>query len=332
MNNIMLICIIFLMITILTIITTNIYIKFIKNKVQQPLLKEGPQHQSKIGTPTMGGVSFLLVFLITTISLLLYYHVNIRTFILSIFILFVIFIYFYIGFKDDYQKVLHKKNTSGLTPKEKIIYQLIGSIILSIGLYLCNYDLTLKLHIVNFNINIGYFYYLLIPFFLIGITNATNLTDGLDGLLSFNAIITLVFISIISFEQKEFLILYSNLIFIAVLLGFFLINKYPAKIFMGDVGSLTIGAYIAIISILLKIEILLLFFGFIYMIETLSVILQVSYFKYTKKKYKEGQRLFLMAPIHHHFEKKGLKEKQVLYLFAIINITMSIIGIIFYYN
>ncbi|MFV0289106.1 MAG: phospho-N-acetylmuramoyl-pentapeptide-transferase [Mycoplasmatales bacterium] len=309
------------------------FIKRVTTKYVQPLLKDGPEHTQKVGTPTMGGVSFILLFitLIIFFAIVSYQNHSFYNNYIFLVILITLIGYFLIGFKDDYDKVRAKQNDFGLSPKAKLVLQSLVSILIISVLIINKHDTNLFVPLINLNLNLHIFYYLIVIFLLLATTNATNLTDGVDGLLTSNSIITLIFLTIISFLQSNTILLILNIIFIIILLAFLKYNLNPAKIFMGDVGSLAIGGYLSIVAILLKIEILFIFFSFIYFVETLSVIMQVSYFKYTKKRYHKGQRLLLMAPLHHHYEKKGLSENKIVLLFSLINIVASIIGMLIYY-
>ena len=193
----------------------------------------------------------------------------------------------------------------------------------------------------NFNFDFSYFYIPVVIFIITATSNAVNLTDGLDGLAIGTVGIAFLSISIITYVTGN--IIYSDYlniiylkgsgeltIFCAALvgsaLGFLWYNSYPAQVFMGDTGSLALGSALGVISILIKKELLLPIIGGVFFAETLSVILQVSYFKYTKKKYGEGRRLFLIAPLHHHFEKKGLHESKIVIRFYIVAVMLAIIA------
>ncbi len=314
-------------------IIIGMFIKKIKEIFVQPLLKEGPEHSKKLGTPTMGGVSFIGLYIVV---LLIYFILLLSkgSFSMDILVILITTIgYFIIGFKDDYDKVSYKENDKGLSPKVKLFLQSLVGFIVVLLLTNFNYvDQTVVDTLVFGKIDFGVFYYLFVILILVATTNATNLTDGLDGLLTSNAIISFISLLIISVHQGNLNLAISDAFLITILFSFYLYNKNPAKIFMGDVGSLAIGAIIAINAIILKIEILFIFFVLIYLLETISVILQVSYFKYTKKKTGKAKRLFLMAPIHHHFEKKGFNEKKIVFMFCLINIVSSIIGLLIYFR
>ncbi len=309
------------------------FIKKIKEKLVQPLLKEGPEHTQKIGTPTMGGVSFIGLYVVVLFIYFIYLLIK-GNFSMEILVILITTIgYFIIGFKDDFDKVTYKENDKGLSPKVKLLLQSLVGFVVVLLLTSFNYtDQTVVDTLIFGKIDFSVFYYLFVILILVSTTNATNLTDGLDGLLTSNAIISLIALLIIAIDQGNLNLALSNAFLITILFSFYLYNKNPAKIFMGDVGSLTIGAIIAINAVILKVEILFLFFVLIYLLETISVILQVSYFKYTKKKTGKGQRLFLMAPIHHHFEKKGFNEKKIVFIFCLINVISSIIGLLIYFK
>ena len=165
---------------------------------------------------------------------------------------------------------------------------------------------TNSLAIGGLTIQLGVFYVLFVLFWIVGFSNAVNLTDGIDGLASVSVVISLIAYGIIAFVKGELAILTIIITMIGALLGFFVFNHKPAKVFMGDVGSLSLGAMLAVISIALRVEWTLLLIGVVYVLETASVMLQVSYFKYTKRKYGEGRRIFRMTPFHHHLELGGI--------------------------
>ena len=271
----------------------------------QVIRNDGPEtHLKKAGTPTMAGIVFIIVFLIVEVFLLILKDYINGTKALKIVIFIVIF--GFIGMIDDYLKVT-KKNTKGLPSLFKLILQILFA---GFGLIIC----------FNYNTMSNLFEFIFLIFIIVGTNNGVNFTDGLDGLCSFVTIIVSLLFIIVSFDAKDMEMLYVNLLVLAMLLAFLIFNRYPAKLFMGDTGSLFLGAYVAFMAIALKMEYYLPIFGFIYMIEVLSVIIQVSYFKITK-----GKRIFKMAPIHHHFEKCGMTENQVVLMFSIITLIGCII-------
>lgn len=319
-----------------------------KKLISQPIYNLAPTiHKRKANTVTMGGLAIVLSVTLCTIVLSLYSYFCIsfpisKKFIkFSVFspiillIIIVLLVSSLIGMFDDIKKVLAKKNNAGLTKRMKIVLQFSVSIFAIVGIdyigrntdieYFKSLNLTNNIYI---SLN-GYFRYLYYPFalfVLIGSSNAVNLTDGLDGLVSKNLIVTFCAFTIISILQNNIELLILNVIFVGALIAFLHFNIYPASIFMGDTGSISFGSVIALMSILLKIELLFILFSIIYIIEALSVIIQVIYFKYTK-----GKRIFKMAPLHHHFEKCNIHENQISFDFTIVNIMCTIIGLYIYW-
>lgn len=268
----------------------------------QQMHEDVKQHQAKAGTPTMGGTVFLIVALSLSLLFALLTQAQWETY----GVLFVLFLYGIIGFIDDFLKVFKQIN-EGLNPKQKLILQIVGGIVFYF--FSSSHGGSGLLNVFGYQINLGIFYIFFVLFWLVGFSNAVNLTDGIDGLSSISVVISLIAYSVIAHMQGQRDILMICVIMIGALLGFFVYNKKPAKLFMGDVGSLALGGMLAAISIALHQEWTLLLIGFVYVIETGSVMLQVAYFKYTKKKYGEGRRIFRMTPFHHHLELGGLSGK-----------------------
>ncbi len=277
----------------------------------QVVRDDGPEtHLTKAGTPTMGGIVFIIVFLVVELFLLILkdYVNGTKALKINIFII----IFGFIGMIDDYLKVT-KKNTKGLPSLFKLILQVLFA---GFSLIIC----------FNYNTMSNILIFIILIFIIVGTDNGVNFTDGLDGLCAFVTIVVSVFYILVSLKQENIELLYINLLVLAVLLAFIIYNHYPARIFMGDTGSLFLGAYVALMAIALDIEYFLPIYGFIYMIEVLSVIIQVLYFKATN-----GKRFFKMAPIHHHFEKCGMSENQIVLIFTAITIvgcaiTYTILG------
>lgn len=287
-------------------------------KFGQAIREEGPQsHIYKKGTPTMGGISFIMAIVFSLLISIIFDFQNFEVYILLIYITLSFFI---IGYIDDMLIVVKKKN-DGLSPKKKLLMQIIFSLIFYILLKLI-YSNVEYLYIPYFKINfyLSFIYVFFIIFWQTGFSNAVNLTDGLDGLATSVTIITTAIFAIFSYKENNFPILLFCLSIIGSLIGFLIFNKKPAKIFMGDTGSLALGGILAAISIILHKEIAFLFIGLVYILETASVILQVAYFK------KTGKRIFKMAPLHHHFELSGYGERKTVYIFVIITIISSILG------
>ena len=281
-------------------------------------------HSKKVGTPTMGGLIFIGSTLLATISLIILNKFRI-TYTLVI-IIFVFVSYGIIGFLDDYL-IIKRNNNIGLLPRQKMFLQIIIAVIFFYLFMVSGNEPLLWIHTFGIKLNIGWFYGLFILFVLVASSNAVNLTDGLDGLaggLSFIATLTFGIISYYTgwldgyIEASLFCFILAGSI-----LGFLVFNVNPAKIFMGDTGSLSLGATLASLAILTRHEVLLVLIGIVFVIETLSCILQTSYYKLTHK------RLFPMAPIHHSFEKMGWNERNIVKLFWIVGLISSMVSIIF---
>ena len=281
------------------------------------------EHNSKKNTPTFGGIIFIVPTLLVSIILLMFNKTNISYNLLIIIITF--FLYGLIGFIDDYL-IVKKNNNKGLSENLKFFLQLIVSIVFFYLFIKAGNEPLLWIHIFHLKLNIGFLYGIFILFVLLSTSNAVNLTDGLDGLATGLSIISLITFGIITLNTGwlEGYIEISLLIFTLVgsLLGFLFFNINPAKIFMGDTGSLALGAILGSIAILTRHEVLLILIGIVFVIETLSCIIQRIYYKFTKK------RVFLMTPIHHTFEKKGYSEVNIVRLFWLIGIISSIISLI----
>ena len=296
----------------------------------QNIRAEGPSnHFKKNDTPTMGGIFMMIPFLI----FLLIININLGSPKL-ILLLITIFGFFITGFLDDFLSIKNKKNT-GLKSKEKFALQSIISIIF---IFFANeMDLINPLIMISdaWVINMNIFIWPISFIVLVGISNAVNLTDGLDGLAA--GCSGIVFYGLgteILLKEQQELFVFSILCFSmsGICLGFLKYNSYPAKIFMGDTGSLSIGAILGSIALLTNSIFALSIFSGIFIIESLSVIIQVGIFKITKKLFRKGKRIFLMAPLHHHFELKGIKEQKIVENFWKINILLVILGIVLKIN
>ncbi len=321
---------------LITLLIGGPFIKFFSNrKIFNPIREDGPSDHiiKKIGTPTMGGVIILIGLII---SVLLWADL---TNIYIIFCLYVVTSFGLLGAYDDYKKI-RNSNSSGISSKLKIITQIflatIGLVILT---YFVEYDEFRNLYFPffkNLMINLGWFFIPFSIFIIVGSSNAVNLTDGLDGLATVPVILVAGCFAFISYVSgnivfSEYLqILYIDgtgeiSIFCGAIigscLGFLWFNAPPAKIFMGDTGSLSLGGSLGAIGIITKHEIVLAITGGLFVLEALSVMVQVISFKLT------GKRIFRMAPIHHHFEKKGWPESTVVIRFWIISIILAMIGL-----
>ncbi len=301
----------------------------------QPIRDDGPKSHiiAKKGTPTMGGVLIILSVLVSTFLWAELNNVFIWISILTI------LSFGIIGFADDYKKIINN-SSSGLSSKLRIILQIFFGFIITY-LIISNLNISISTSMTfpffkNLIINFGIFYFLISIFIIIGSANAVNLTDGLDGLAIVPIMIVAMSFSIIAYVSGN--MVFSNYLLIQYIpgagelsvfcgsligaaLGFLWFNAPPAKVFMGDTGSLALGGSIGSISIMCKHEILLAIIGGLFVLETFSVIIQVLIFKIS------GKRVFLMAPLHHHFEKKGWPESTIVIRFWIITIVLALIGL-----
>ncbi len=317
-------------------------IRFLKRKQIGETIRElGPQtHQLKAGTPTMGGV--IIIFSVV-LPVLLWADIN------SMYIILVLVGTLWlgiVGFVDDYLKVVMKKS-KGLIARYKLLGQVIIGLVVGCSIYFLpefseyNTQTTLPF-MKNLNFDFSYLYIPMVIFIITATSNAVNLTDGLDGLAIGSMIIVMLAVAILSYVTGNKIYAdYLNVIylpgageltvfiaaFIGAGLGFLWFNFYPSQIFMGDTGSLALGGAFGIIAILIKKELLIPILGGVFFIETLSVIIQRVYFKYTKKKTGEGKRVFKMAPLHHHYELLGWAEPKIVIRFYIATIIFAIISL-----
>ncbi|MBB6716312.1 phospho-N-acetylmuramoyl-pentapeptide-transferase [Clostridium gasigenes] len=286
-----------------------------KLKFGQNIRKEGPQsHLKKAGTPTMGGIIFILSTAI--VMLIMRFKPSDEAMIaLYAFIAFGI-----IGFLDDILKII-KKDNEGLKSWQKMALLLIfsGAIAWYGYIYL---GTTIIIPFVNKEVPLGLLYIPCVIFYYVGTTNAVNLTDGLDGLAATVTVLVLTFFGVVGFIMKQESIAVFSLALAGGLLGFLRYNAYPARVFMGDTGSLALGGAVATIALVLELPLILCIVGGIYVIETISVILQVGSYKL------RGRRLFKMAPIHHHFEQEGWRETKIVTVFAVITVLLCFIGFV----
>lgn len=280
----------------------------------------GDNHKKKEGTPTMGGLIFILATFITTFILIVTDKIEFTTNLKIILLVF--FGYAFIGFLDDYLSLKHHDN-EGLTTFQKLLLQLI----IALGffyLYMSNGGQTaLIVSTLGIHIEMEWFYGVFLLFVLVGASNAVNLTDGLDGLAGGLSAIAFIAFSLISLVVGFEEIGIFTFVLTGAVMGFLIYNTYPAKVFMGDTGSLALGAVMGAVAIITHREVTLLIVASVFVIETLSVILQVFWIKVFKKK------LFLMTPLHHHFEKLGWHERDIVKLFWVVGLILAMAGIFF---
>lgn len=284
-----------------------------KFKFGQTVREEGPKsHVKKNGTPTMGGIIFILGIVI---SALLYLKYDLKT----MYPVIALVLFSFVGFLDDVLKIKRGKNL-GLTAKQKIVLLTLVSFLLSL-LGKSLFGTKLYIPFLKEFIDFGMFYVPFMSLVYIGASNAVNLTDGLDGLAGGVTVFVIAFIGVIM-QKLGFSSEYPlTIIIIGAILGFLTFNFNPAKVFMGDTGSLGLGGMIVALSIQIASPFVLVLVGVVYIMETLSVIMQVSCFKLT------GKRIFKMSPVHHHFEMCGFTENKVLALFVVITIIFGTISI-----
>ncbi|HEY9571329.1 MAG TPA: phospho-N-acetylmuramoyl-pentapeptide-transferase [Metalysinibacillus sp.] len=287
-------------------------------KFGQSIREEGPEsHFKKAGTPTMGGLIFLVSILLVTLVLgfVFDFMTTQTSTLLLVFLGFGV-----IGFLDDGLKVIFKRNL-GLTSIQKLVGQIIIAIIAYVLLRGNEFDTSVTIPLVDWSVDLGMLYVGFLIFWLVGFSNAVNLTDGLDGLASGLSVVAFAAYGSIAYIQEQGDVAFFAFVVAGAMLGFLLFNKNPAKVFMGDTGSLALGGGLAMLSVLTKQELLLLVIGIVFVIETLSVILQVGSFKL------RGKRIFKMSPIHHHFELSGWSEWKVVIVFWTTGIIAAIAGI-----
>ena len=303
---------------VISVILGPIIIPFLRKlKMGQTERVEGVQsHLKKAGTPTMGGIIFLIATVVTSLFYVKDYPKVIP-------VVFLTLGFGIIGFLDDYLKVVLRRS-DGLLPWQKFSLQVVVTAVFTY--YLVNYtDVNLSMRIpfwTDHYLNIGWLAIPVLFFAVIGTVNGVNFTDGLDGPASSVTLIVAVFFTVVSIGTKSGIEPITCAV-VGGLMGFLLFNVYPAKVFMGDTGSLALGGFVAGAAYMMQMPLFILLVGLIYLVEVLSVIIQVTYFKKT-----HGKRIFKMAPIHHHFELCGWSETRVVAVFSIITAVMCLIALL----
>lgn len=301
--------------------------KFVGSKLES--------HQKKQGTPIMGGFMFIISSVVMTIVGYVLYRVStlditatetsknlLRMFACLIYAL----CFCGIGFADDYTKAVKKQNL-GLTPKQKMLFQSIFSGLFLAVLYFLG-DTSTEIDFIFASVDFGVLYYPIMILFMIFLSNAVNLTDGVDGLCGSVTVITMLALSTICGLMSLNEISIFAIAIAGGCLGFLIWNLHPAKIFMGDTGSMFLGGSFVAIGMCTHKHLLVVLIGLIYVCEALSVVIQVTYFKITKKLYGEGRRIFKMTPIHHHFELCGFSEYKIVITFSIVSLITGIVAVI----
>lgn len=300
---------------VLAIIMGPLFIPLLRRlKFGQQIREDGPKaHLKKQGTPTMGGTIILLAL---TIAVLQFSDKTTPFFILLIATLG----YGLVGFLDDYIKIAFKRSL-GLTAKQKLIGQLLVSAIVCILLVTMNHSTELVLPYFDIRFNLGWLYFPIMVILMLGASNAVNFTDGLDGLLAGTSAIAFGAYTLIAMHNTQPDVAIFSAAMVGAVLGFLVFNAHPAKVFMGDTGSLGIGGGLVAVAILTKAELLFAVIGIIFLIEILSVVIQVISFKTT------GKRVFKMSPIHHHFELVGWSEWRVVMTFWAVGLIAAVFAL-----
>ena len=288
----------------------------IKLKFGQSIREIGPKwHEKKSGTPTMGGIIFILSLIIGVIAT--HKYMNFKSYL----VLFCTLGFGVVGFLDDFIKVVLKRNL-GLRAWQKLALQIIVSVIfVLVGLEKGLLSVIIDIPFTDITWNMGWLYIPFAIFVLLAVVNGVNLTDGIDGLATSVTIVVMMFFAIVTSAVSDTLsvcILCFTLV--GALLGFLLFNKNPAKVFMGDTGSLMLGGAVGALALVINNPFILVLVGIIYFVEAMSVIMQVASFKLT------GKRIFKMSPIHHHFEMCGWDERKIVFVFTAVTIIFSVIA------
>ena len=307
-----------------TVIISKKVIPILKgHKIGQEIRPEGPvEHRVKAGTPTMGGICFIMAMLIAlAVMTVIYALVNRQNELIPLALtLGLALANGLIGFVDDYCKLIKKQN-EGLKARQKFILQVLVAIIYVVALTALGYiDTSLPIPFTSSAVELGWVYYVFAVFLIVGIANSVNLTDGIDGLASSVTLVIMGFFAIVAFNMLNVSLALISGALIGALIGFLIFNIHPAKVFMGDTGSLFLGGAVTGAAFLINQPLIIVIAGVIYIIETLSVMIQVTSFKLRNK------RVFKMTPIHHHFEKCGWKEGKIVAVFSAITAIFCVIA------
>lgn len=309
---------------VLTAILGRLIIPILRaKKVGQHILEIGPRwHHSKEGTPTMGGICFILAILLTLLGVAVFYAVRgeqskliplALTMALAV-------MNGLIGFVDDFCKLMKKKN-EGLKAYQKSALQVVVALLYIALLHMLGYiDTTLHIPFTDISVELGFVYYIFALLVIVGMVNSVNLTDGIDGLASSVTLIVFVFFAFVGINYLDTSVTMISAVLIGAMLGFLVYNLNPARVFMGDTGSLFLGGAVTGTAFLIREPILIFLIGGVYAMESLSVILQVGSFKLRHK------RIFKMAPIHHHFEKCGWKENKIVIVFSTVTALLCVLA------
>ena len=290
-------------------------------KAGQPIRKEGPEnHKSKEGTPTMGGIAFIMAIAIVLTGMSIWYAIGSRqkelipmalTMALAI-------MNALIGFYDDFKKLMKKEN-EGLKPGQKFFLQTVAAIayVALLGT-VGQIETVLHIPFTSIYVELGFVYYIFAVIVIVGIVNSVNFTDGLDGLASTVTLVIAAFFGFVAFSFLDFAVAMVSAVIIGAMIGFLIFNHHPAQVFMGDTGSLFLGGIVSGLAFMINEPMIIFIAGGIYILEVVSVMLQVGYYKKTRK------RIFRCAPIHHHFELGGWSEVKVVSVFSLITVALCV--------
>ncbi|MBQ7384221.1 MAG: phospho-N-acetylmuramoyl-pentapeptide-transferase [Clostridia bacterium] len=307
-----------------TVIISKIVIPILRgHKIGQQIRAEGPSwHRSKAGTPTMGGICFIMAMLIAlAVMTIIYAFVGRQRELIPLALtLGLALANGLVGFVDDYCKLIKKQN-EGLKAYQKFILQVLVAGLYVFALNILGYlDTSLPIPFTDFSLELGWIYYIFAVILIVGMANSVNLTDGVDGLASSVTLVVAGFFAVVAFNMLNVSLALMSAALIGGLVGFLIFNAHPAKVFMGDTGSLFLGGAVTGAAFLINEPLIILLVGGIYVFETLSVMIQVTSFKLRNK------RVFKMTPIHHHFEKCGWKEGKIVAVFSALTAVLAVIA------
>ena len=309
---------------LMTVLLGRSIIPYLKSKkMEQIIREEGPSwHQCKAGTPTMGGICFIMAILIVCAGFAVFYALqNEQSTLIPMALTLALAVFNgMVGFVDDYCKLIKKQN-EGLKAWQKFALQIVAAILYIIALMATGYlDTSLTIPFISVEIELGFFYYIFALFLITGMVNSVNLTDGIDGLASTVTLVVMGFFAVVAFDvMSESLTLISATL-IGGMIGFLVYNLHPAKVFMGDTGSLFLGGIVTGCAFLINNPLIIVIAGGIFVLEAASDIIQVGCYKLTHK------RVFKMAPIHHHFEKCGWNEAKIVTVFGGVTLLLCIVA------
>ena len=315
---------------VLTVIISKIVIPILRgHKIGQSIREEGPEsHKCKAGTPTMGGICFIMAILASlSIMAVIYVMLGEQEALVPLALTLVLALANgLIGFVDDYCKLIKKQN-EGLKAYQKMILQILAAALYIFALIMFgDLECDLAIPFTDISIELGWLYYVFAIFLIVGVVNSVNLTDGIDGLATTVTIVVMSFFAVVGLSTLDASLVLLAGALIGGLIGFLIFNIHPAKVFMGDTGSLFLGGVVTGAAFLINQPLIIVIVGGIYIIEAFSVMIQVSVFKITKRMPTGPKRVFKMTPIHHHFEHYGWKEGKIVTVFSLVTAILCVIA------